>query len=93
MIGTTQMTISKEQMIAIVEYYLNDELFMSALHTRHKAKVVDQIRKTGDRFVITFEGEMPKKAERPKPEDSDLSRSTTEAIEGVEQLSSQAAIG
>lgn len=91
MIGTTQMTISKEQMIAIVEHYLNDQLFVSALNTRHKVKVVDQIRKAGDRFVITFEGEQ--KAERPKTlNGSDLSRSTTEAIDGAPLLLSKQTI-
>jgi hypothetical protein len=60
MIGRTQMTISKEQMIAMVEYYLNDQLFLSALHPKHKATVVDQIRKSGERFVITFDGQLPK---------------------------------
>ena len=92
MIGITQMTISKEQMIAIVEHYLNTSLLNTTFKPEHKAKVVDQIRKSGDRFVITFEGEMPKNAERSKPFDSDLSRPTTEAIGGAEQLSSEVAI-
>lgn len=53
MIGTAQMRISKEQMIAIVEYYLNKNLFNTTFEPQHKVKVVDQIRKSGDRFVIT----------------------------------------
>ena len=77
MIGIVTMEISKEEMMRIVELYLNDELFHSALASRNKATVVDQVRKRGDRFVITFEG---KKAERPKTiGDSDLSRPSTEA--------------
>lgn len=56
MYGVTQMTISKEQMIAIVEHYLNTNLLNTTFHEEHKVKVIDQIRKMGNRFVITFEG-------------------------------------
>lgn len=57
MIGRATMNISKEEMIAIVENYLNKELFNTAFRANHKCRVVDQIRKAGDRFIITIEGE------------------------------------
>lgn len=84
MIGKVVMQISKEEMMAIVEHYLNSHLLNTTFHSEHKAKVVDQIRKSGDHFIVTFEGQQPKKAERPKTlSDSDPSRSSTEANEGV----------
>jgi hypothetical protein len=79
MIGRATMNISKEQMIAIVEHYLNNHLLNTTFHKEHTVKVVDQIRKTGDRFIIIFEGQQPLNAKRPQAEPLDLSRSATEA--------------
>lgn len=85
MIGKVIMEISKEEMMRIIEVHLNRSFISD------KVLMVQQVRQKGDRFVITFEGDVPKNAERPKAVAVSPSRPTTEAVEGDESLAQGAA--
>lgn len=82
MIGLTVMEISTEQMQAIVQWYLNNNLLNVTFQKHHESVVEDVRQRSNGRFVIDFRA----KAEKPKTLAVDLSRPTTEAI-GVDTTS------
>lgn len=50
------MEISREEMVAIVEFYLNNNLLNVTFKEYHRSKVLDvKERKVSGRFVIEFE--------------------------------------
>lgn len=79
MIGLTVMEISAEQMQAIVQWYLNNNLLNVTFQKHHESVVEDVRQRSSGRFMIEFRA----KAERPKTSASDPSRPTTEAIGGA----------
>lgn len=62
MIGTVIMDISEHEMNAMVQYYLNRDLFTTAFgKNNHHATVVSVRQRPNKRFVIEFDGQ-------PEPE-------------------------
>ena len=66
MIGRVIMEIGKQEMIAMVQYYLNNSAFDAELHSRkyHRAHVVEVRQRSNGRFVIDFDG-VPERQEQP----------------------------
>lgn len=54
MIGLTIMEISREQMLAIVQYYLNNNLLNITFQKHHESVVKDVRERSSGRFVIQF---------------------------------------
>ena len=66
MIGKTIMEVSQSEMIAIVQYYLNNDLLNTAFQTRHKSIVEDVRQRSSGRFVIEFIPAETKQPNAPK---------------------------
>jgi len=59
--GHVIIEVEAEEMIAIVQYYLNKELFTCDMsRSRHLANVTDVRQRSNGNFVIEFDGQMPK---------------------------------
>lgn len=58
MIGKINMEVSHAEIVAAIQYYLNESVFTAgpSLRTYHKAKVVKVRQRESGRFVIDFEG-------------------------------------
>lgn len=77
--GRTVMEISREEMTAIVEFYLNNNLLNTTFQEHHKSKVVDvKERKVSGRFVIEFEA-----AKQVKVSLTEIVKPDAEASKGV----------
>lgn len=60
MIGLTIMEISSEQMQAIVQWYLNNNLLNITFQKHHKSQVESVRQRSGGRFVIEFRAQADK---------------------------------
>lgn len=54
MVGLTIMDISREEMNAIVQYYLNSNLLNTTFQEHHKSVVEEVRQRSNGRFVIEF---------------------------------------
>lgn len=54
MIGLTVMEISHEEMVAVVQFYLNNDLLNTTFQDRHKSVVEDVRQRKDGRFIIEF---------------------------------------
>lgn len=59
MIGKVAMEVSQQEMIAAMQYYLNNEVFYAMFSGRaaHKANVTKVRQRDNGNFVIEFEGQ------------------------------------
>jgi hypothetical protein len=66
MIGHVNMEIGEQEMIAMVQYYLNNSVFNAEFDSRkyHRAHVVGVRQRSNGRFVINFDG-VPERQEQP----------------------------
>lgn len=56
LIGKVTMEVSKEQMAAMVEYCLNNDVFYTTLRKQNRATVRKVRQRESGTFVIEFEG-------------------------------------
>ena len=66
MIGLTIMDISREQMIAIVQFYLNNNLLNVTFQKHHQSVVEDVHQRSKGRFMVEFVAENATKKEAVK---------------------------
>lgn len=59
-IGKVTMEVSPEQMIAMVEYCLNDEIFYTTAHPQNRVTVRKVRQRESGRFVVELNGPEPK---------------------------------
>lgn len=66
MIGNVIMEVGEQEMIAMVQFYLNQSVFTAEYDSRkyHRANVISVKQRSNGRFVIDFEG-------LPEREDAD----------------------
>jgi hypothetical protein len=66
MIGRVIMEIGEQEMVAVVQFYLNSSVFNAEFDSRkyHRAHVVGVRQRSNGRFVIDFDG-IPERQEQP----------------------------
>lgn len=75
--GHVIMEIEPEEMVSIVRYYFEKELFDSyAGRERHRATVTDVRQRNNGNFVVEFDGEMPRTLKQLEANDATQANQT-----------------